>query len=137
MPTTLNYTLFVHLAMLLAILNNLNLVSHLSIPGFATTSQKPLFLALTSDIDIFHKFQVFRSPTLLAVPQSDRKSIIGVTLESNLAFDKHTSLVCRNAYFHIRALHHIRNAFTSDIAIHSSHVDYANSIFSGLSNANY
>ena len=72
MPTTLNYTLPVHVTMLLTILTNLNLVSHLLIPGFATTgfpqiatSQTPLFLALNSDVDIFHKFQVFRSPTLL------------------------------------------------------------------------
>ena len=52
----------------------------------------------------------------------------------------HTSNVCRAAYFHIRALRHIRPSLTEDMAITvavsvvHSRLDYANSLIHGHTN---
>ena len=42
--------------------------------------------------------------------------LLGVTLESNLTFNKHVSFICKALYYHIRALWHIRNALSNDMA---------------------
>ena len=97
------------------------------------------------------------------VPISDKIVTLGVTLDRHLAlkpishhrlrpdktvlsgrsrwcemgFSHHTSNVCTAAYFHIRALHHIRPSLTEGMAItvdgsmlHSC-LDYANSLVHG------
>jgi len=56
--------------------------------------------------------------------------------------NNHISNVCRSSYFHIRALHHIRQALTDDMAktvaaslIHTR-INYANSLIRGSININ-
>lgn len=68
------------------------------------------------------------------VPLSDSIATLGVILDNNLSFSKHTSAVCKSVYFHIRALRHIRPALTDEMAsilaasVVQSRLDYANSI---------
>ena len=74
------------------------------------------------------------------VPISDKIVTLGVTLDRHLALSHHTSNVCRAAYFHIRALRHIRPSLTEDMAITvavsmvHSRLDYANSLVHGHTN---
>jgi len=71
------------------------------------------------------------------VPVSDKIVTLGVTLDRHLALSHHTSNVCRTAYFHIRALRHIRPSLTEEMAITMavsmlhSRLDYANSLVHG------
>ena len=71
------------------------------------------------------------------VPISDKIVTLGVTLDRHLALSHHTSNVCRTAYFHIRALRHIRPSLTEEMAITMavsmlhSRLDYANSLVHG------
>jgi len=53
----------------------------------------------------------------ILVPISDKIITLGVTLDPHLALSHHTSNVCRAAYFHMRALHHIRPSLSEDMAI--------------------
>ena len=74
------------------------------------------------------------------VPISDKIVTLGVTLDHHLAFSHHIFNVCRAAYFHIRALRHIRPSLTEDMAITvavsmvHSHSDYANSLVDSHTN---
>jgi hypothetical protein len=67
---------------------------------------------------------------------------LGVTLDSNLSLNSHTSAICKSAFYHIRALRHIRNALTDEMAksvavtLVQSRLDYANSLLYGTSNTN-
>jgi hypothetical protein len=76
------------------------------------------------------------------VPFSDKIKTLGVTLDSHLTFSTHISSVCKSAFYHIRALRHIRNSLTDDMAkavavsLVQSRFDYANSLLSGISIAN-
>ena len=62
-------------------------------------------------------------------PTNSLKSL-GVILDNSLSFDKHTDMVCEICYFHIRALRHIRNTLSLDmaktiaVAITGSRIDY-------------
>ena len=68
------------------------------------------------------------------VPISDKVKLLGVILDRHMTLDKHGNEICRSAYFHTRALRHVRNAITDDTAktgaqvLVSSRFDYANSI---------
>ena len=68
------------------------------------------------------------------VPLSDSITTLGVLLDKSLSFNTHTSAVCKSAYFHIRALRHIRPALTDEMAstlavsVVQSRLDYANSV---------
>ena len=74
------------------------------------------------------------------VPMSDKIVTLGVTLDRHLALSHHTSNVCRAAYFHIRALRHMRPSLTEDMAITvaasmvQSYLHYANSVVHGHTN---
>jgi hypothetical protein len=76
------------------------------------------------------------------VPLSDKIKTLGVTLDSNLSLNSHTSSVCKSAFYHIRALRHIRKSLTDDMAMAvavslvQSRLDYANSLFFGISKSN-
>ena len=65
--------------------------------------------------------------------------VLGATIDSSLAFNKHVSLICRSCQYHTRALRHIRpilDANTTKLVGHalvSSRLDYANSIMYGMS----
>ena len=73
------------------------------------------------------------------IPISDSIKLLGVTIDSSLAFNKHVSLICQSCQYHIRALRHIRpilDANTARLVGHalvSSRLDYANSIMYGMS----
>jgi len=74
------------------------------------------------------------------VPMSDKIVTLGVTLDRHLALSHHISNVCRAAYFHIRALRHIKPSLTEDKAITvavsmvHSRLDYANSLIHSRTN---
>jgi len=59
--------------------------------------------------------------------------------ETSWKFDDHVTAVCKSAYYHIRAMHHIRPAITEDIAksiacaLVGSRLYYANSVLLGVS----
>jgi hypothetical protein len=75
-------------------------------------------------------------------PAATVKSL-GVILDRCLSFDQHISNVCKACYFHIRALRHVRDCLLDDVArtvacsIVSSRLDYCNSLYAGMSSANF
>src|SRR6218665_3994564 len=64
---------------------------------------------------------------------------LGVTLDSKLTFRPHITNLCKSCFYHIRAIRHIRSALTKDMSqtiagsLVSSRLDYANSLFVGVS----
>lgn len=76
------------------------------------------------------------------VPLSNHIKTLGVTLDTHLTFNNHISSVCKSAFYHTRALRHIRKSLTYDMAtavatsLIQSRLDYANSLFYGISKAN-
>ena len=76
------------------------------------------------------------------VPLSNTIKTLGITLDSHLTLDTHVSSVCKSAFYHIRALRHIRNSLTDDtaravaVALVQSRLDYCNSILYGISKSN-
>jgi len=76
------------------------------------------------------------------IPLAGHIKILGVTLDKHLTFDDHVTAVCKSAYYHIRAVHHIRPTITEDMAktiacaLVGSRVDYANSVLLGVSSKN-
>ena len=73
---------------------------------------------------------------------SDRIRLLGVTLDSSLNFDHHTSNVCSSSYYHIRSLRRIRPYLDIEAAkyvassIIGSRLDYANSVLCGIPQRN-
>ena len=45
----------------------------------------------------------------VAIPSSSHLKLLGVTFDNTVSFDRQTSDVCSNAFFHCRALRHTRN----------------------------
>lgn len=72
------------------------------------------------------------------VPLSQEITILGCKLDSNLTLRSHISAVTRSAFYHIRALRHIRHSLNDDMAkavgssLVQSRLDYANSILCGV-----
>jgi len=70
---------------------------------------------------------------------NDSVKILGVTIDSQLLFDKHVSSVCQSCNFHIKALRHVRHMLSIDTAnqiacsIVASRLDYCNSLLYGTS----
>ena len=50
------------------------------------------------------------------IPISDNIKLLGVTLDSSLALNKHVSLICQSCQYHIRALRHIRPILDANTA---------------------
>ena len=73
-----------------------------------------------------------------AIPLSDHIKVLGVTLDKHLTFDDYVSAVCKSAYYHIRAMRHIRPAISEDMAksvacaLVGARLDYANSVLFGV-----
>src|SRR6218665_3280909 len=88
-----------------------------------------------------HAFPLLSSIDLAgtAVPLSDTIKPLGVTLDSKLTFRPHITNICKSCFYHIRAIRHIRSALTKDLSqtiacsLVSSRLDYANSLFVGVS----
>ena len=76
------------------------------------------------------------------IPTSKHIKIIGVTFDNSLTFNQHTSNICQESNFHIRALRHIRplidqtTANTLACSIVHSRLDYCNSLLAGTSDHN-
>jgi len=76
------------------------------------------------------------------IPLAGHIKILGVTLDKHLTFEDHVTAVCKSAYYHIRAMRHIRPAITKDMAksiacaLVGSRLDYANSVLLGVSSKN-
>lgn len=75
-------------------------------------------------------------------PSSTLKSL-GVVLDRSLSFDQHVAAVCKDCYFHIRALRQVRASLPEDVAktvacsIIQSRLDYCNALFTGMSESNF
>jgi hypothetical protein len=67
---------------------------------------------------------------------------LGVVFDEKLSFDAHVDRICKGAQYHIRALRHIRQSLSTDVAksvassIIGSRVDYCNSLLIGVSEKN-
>ena len=76
------------------------------------------------------------------VPLSNQFKILGVTLDSQLTFDKHVVDICQACSFYMRELRHIRPSLTDDVvktiasALVCSRPDYANAVLVGISDKN-
>src|SRR6218665_3639792 len=74
-----------------------------------------------------------------AVPHSDTVKTLSVTLDSKLTLRLHITNLCKSCFYHNRAIRHIRSALTKNMSqtiacsLVSSRLDYANSLFLGLS----
>ena len=58
----------------------------------------------------------------MLIPISDNIKLLGVTIDSSLALNKHVSLICQSCQYHIRALRHIRpilDAHTAKLVGHA------------------
>ena len=77
------------------------------------------------------------------VTLADHVKILGVTLDNRLSMDDHVKTVCKAAFYHIRALRHIRAAITEDMAktvacaLVTARLDYANASLYGMSQHNF
>jgi len=80
-------------------------------------------------------------PASVDVDANSVKSL-GVTLDEHLSFDEQVDNVCKSAYFHIRALRHIRESLPDDVtktvacSIVSSRLDYCNALYYNISSVN-
>ena len=113
-------------------------------------SAKTVWLLMAIEAIVFgtrQQLRTYPSPTGVniagsTVPISDNIKTLGVTLDCNLSLNSHTSAICKSAFYHIRALRHIRNALTDEMAksvavsLVQSRLDYANSLLYGTSNTN-
>ena len=77
------------------------------------------------------------------VALSSKIKLLGVTLDGNLNFDDQVKNVCIASFFHNSALRHIRPSVTEEMAnvvacaLVQSRVDYANSLYIGMSSVNF
>ena len=75
------------------------------------------------------------------IPSLTVKSL-GIVLDNRLSMDQHVADVCKNCYFHIRTLHHVRSSLPDDVvrtvacSIVQSRLDYCNALFTDMSEAN-
>jgi hypothetical protein len=64
-------------------------------------------------------------------------------MDQRLSFDQHIDEICKTCYRHIRAFRHMRESLPDDVArtvacsIVTSRIDYCNSLFIGMSDANF
>jgi len=56
------------------------------------------------------------SVSRVAITPSASVKSLGVTLDSRLSLDQHVTDVCKSCYFHTRALHHVRDSLSDDVA---------------------
>ena len=74
---------------------------------------------------------------------SSRIKLLGVTLDANLNFNDQVRNVCNASLFHIRAQRHLRHSLTEEMAnviacaLVQSRIEYANSLYTCMSSANF
>ena len=97
-----------------------------------STAQKSRCTSTVSSVDVAGH----------SVPISKSLKLLGVTLDKHLSFNEHVNNTCRAAFYHLRALRHIRPSLTDEMAqvvacaVVHSRLDYCNSLYVGLSEAN-
>jgi len=97
------------------------------------------FSTRRSRVNKLQSLSVSGNPVQLA---SSVKSL-GVTLDQHVSLDQHINNVCKACYYHIRSLHHVRQSLPHDVArtvaysIVTSWIDYCNSLYAGISAANF
>ena len=73
---------------------------------------------------------------------SDKLTVLGVTIDSELTMDQHVNNVVKNCNYHLQALRHIRSSVPRDVAntiacsIIHYRIDYCNSLLLGASGKN-
>ena len=78
-----------------------------------------------------------------SVKYSVQLKLLGATLDAAFTFDAQIKSVSKASFFHIQALRHIRPTLTEDLAntvacsLVQSRLDYANSLYSGVSSSNF
>jgi len=86
--------------------------------------RNPLLLATSSGL-AYLKYLIVRASSSpltdvkvsgCVVPLTDTVKLLGVTIDRHLTFDSHVQNVCKSAYYHIRALKHIRSSLSTDMA---------------------
>jgi len=76
------------------------------------------------------------------VPFSDTITVLGVTFDCSLNFDKQISSICSAASYHLKSLKHIRKCIDQDTAktiaaaFIASRLDYCNAVLAGISDYN-
>jgi len=76
------------------------------------------------------------------IKPADQLKSLGVILDHRLNFVPHVKNVCRNSFYHIRALRHIRRSINTECAneiacaIINTRLDYCNSLLVGTSQQN-
>jgi len=69
---------------------------------------------------------------------ADHIKVLTVTLDKHVTFDDHVNTVSKSAFYHIRAMRHIRPALTKNMAktvvcaFVGARLDYANSVLVGV-----
>ena len=80
--------------------------------------------------------------SLAKLPISKSVKLLGVKLDEHLTFNEHVNNTCRAAFYHLRALRHIRSSLTDEMAqtvacaVIQSRLDYCNSLYVGMSESN-
>jgi len=73
----------------------------------------------------------------VGLPIADSMKVLGVTLDRRLIFDDHVSAVARSCNYHARAIRHVRQLLTVDLAqtfacsLILSRIDYCNAVLHG------
>ena len=101
--------------------------------GLALNSDKCETILFGTSTRLCH-FPLFTGVNIAGtpVPSSDKIITLGVTVDKSLTMNNHIRNVCRSSYFHIRALHHIKQALVDNMAktvaasIIHTRIDYAN-----------
>ena len=76
------------------------------------------------------------------IQTSDSVKSLGIIIDSKLSFNEHVNSLCKSAYFHTRALSHIRKCVPENVAqsiassMVSARLDYCNSVLYGTSKSN-
>lgn len=77
------------------------------------------------------------------IPPVSTVRSLGVTLDKKLSFDQHVTNTCKSCYYYIRALRHVRESLPDEVArtvacsLVNSRLDYCNSLFVGMTKANF
>ena len=78
----------------------------------------------------------------VTIPVATSVRSLGVTIDNTLSFNDHVGNICKSAYYHIRALRHIRRCVSVDdaksvaAAMVSARLDYCNALLRGMTVAN-
>jgi hypothetical protein len=111
--------------------------------------RRPLSQPLETDFPFFHQSKRWRHWASWKRPVSRYNhasavvKILGALMDQRPSVDQHIDEICKTCYHHIRAFRHMRESLPDDVArtvacsIVTSRIDYCNSLFIGMSDANF